>query len=290
MKGRFMSDINAEAFVARFSRFGSDPTPARYLDLFDSEGTVQHPGMARPLAGEEIRGFISTVLSGMPDFRLRPLRWCGRGDRVFVEAVSSGSVGQARAIWPAVYCLTLRGERVIRGRSYYDRAQVVAQLERANKAGASLGEERSAEASHGEDRLDMSAVEANLIKPYVEAWRDPQPERIAGFYAPGGCALVPGIGHPLSGTDIADYYRSRLAEIDALQQHCEAYAVSPGLVFFEWRMRGAIAGRTFDVGAAERLTLEGFRIAESAGYFDTLSFEALRDPSAASRTIFELAK
>lgn len=286
-----MANISAEAFVARFSRFGRDPTPARYLGLFDSEGTVQHPGMAHPLAGEEIRGFISTALSAMPDFRLQPLRGCARGDRVFVEAISSGSVGQARAVWPAIYCLTLRGDRVIRGRSYYDQAQIVSQLERRSEADASaLSEETSAEASRSDDRFDISAVETNLIKPYVDAWRDPHPERIVDFYAPGGCALVPGIGHRLSGTDIADYYRAKLAETDAFQQHCEACAVCPGLVFFEWRMRGAIAGRTFDIGAAERLTLDGYRIAESAGYFDTLAFEALRDPSAASRTVFELAK
>jgi limonene-1,2-epoxide hydrolase len=285
-----MSDIDAEAFVARFSRFGRDPTPAHYLDLFDPEGTVQHPGMARPLAGEEIHGFIATALSAMPDFRLRPLRWCARGDRVFVEAVSSGSVGDARAVWSAIYCLTLRGDRVIRGRSYYDRAQIVSQLERRREADAMTpGEEAPATASRS-DGSPVSEIETNFVQPYVDAWRDPRPEQIAEFYAPGGCALIPGIGHRRSGTDIADYYRARFAEIDAFQQHCEACAVSPGLVFFEWRMRGAIAGRTFDFGAAERLTLDGFRIAESAGYFDTLAFKALCDPSAASRTIFESSK
>jgi hypothetical protein len=38
---------------------------------------------------------------------------------------------------------------------------------------------------------------------------------------------------------------------------------------------------------AERLTLEGLNIAECAMYFDTLSFKPLREPSVASRNIFQ---
>jgi len=35
------------------------------------------------------------------------------------------------------------------------------------------------------------------------------------------------------------------------------------------------------------LTRDGYRIAESASYFDTLAFEALRDPSVVAATVFE---
>jgi hypothetical protein len=51
-----------------------------------------------------------------------------------------------------------------------------------------------------------------------------------------------------------------------------------------------MAGRPFDIGAAERLTLDGCRITESASYFDTLSLEAVRDRSVAPRTVFESAR
>jgi hypothetical protein len=48
-----------------------------------------------------------------------------------------------------------------------------------------------------------------------------------------------------------------------------------------------IDGRPFTAAAAERLLLNRSKIAVSRVYFDTLAFEALRDPSVASRTIFD---
>jgi hypothetical protein len=70
-----MEFVDWQGFLARFTEFGSDPTQARYLDLFDPEGTVRHPGMARALTRHEIPSFISVALSTMPDFRLRPVRY-----------------------------------------------------------------------------------------------------------------------------------------------------------------------------------------------------------------------
>jgi hypothetical protein len=291
-----MSDIDWEGFLAKFSQFGRDPTPARYLDLFDAEGSVQHPGMPRPLAGGEIRSFISTVLSAMPDFRLRPVRWCARDDTLFAEAASSGTVNGAHTTWPAIYCLTLRGNRVIRGRSYYDRAAVLSRPEpgladgREEADALARIEEASAEASRNGDHFDVPEIHANLIEPYIDNWRDPQPERFADFYAPAGCLSAPGVPGKLSGDDIVRHHRAELAKMDGLQRHCQTWAARRGLVFFEWRMAGSMAGRRFDIGAAERLTLDGFRITESASYFDTLSLEAVRDQSVAPRTVFESAR
>ena len=123
-------NIDPEGFVARFAKFGEAPTVERYVHLFTDDGTVQHPGMPRPLVGQEIQDFISGVLSAMPDFKLRPSGWGARDDIVFVEAQSAGSLGDRFASWPAIYCVQLRGDQVVRGRSFYDRADVFAQLER----------------------------------------------------------------------------------------------------------------------------------------------------------------
>ena len=282
-----MSDIDWEGFLARFSRFGRDPTPARYLDLFAADGTVQHPGMPQPLAGEEIGRFIATALSAVPDFRLEPTRWCARGDTLFVEAASSGTVHGARTIWPAIYCITLRGDRATRGRSYYDRAAVLAR--RASGLAepiASVSSKTSRHAAH----LGLPEIEANLIEPYVATWRDPQPERLADFYAPSGRLSAPGIAGELSGDDIVRHFRNQLAEMDRLRRQRLAWAARPGQAFIEWRMTGAIAGRPFDIGAAERLTLDGSRIAASTTYFDTLALAAVRDPSVALSTVFDTAR
>jgi hypothetical protein len=99
--------------------------------------------------------------------------------------------------------------------------------------------------------------------------------------------LVPGVSNALSGDAIADYYRGRLDETQDLQLRCETWMGRAGQVFFEWRMAGSIAGRPFDLGAAERLTLDGSRIVEGVSYFDTLSLRTLHDPSIAPRTIFD---
>lgn len=289
-----MSEVDWEGFLTRFAQFGRDPTPARYLDLFDTEGTVQHPGMPRPLAGEEIRSFIATALSAMPDFRLLPLRWCARDDILFVEAATSATVRGAYTTWPAIYGVTLRGSRVIRGRSYYDRASVLSPpeqglVERSREAHTATFDKHVCVEAKGH-HVDLPEIQANLIEPYIDNWCDPNPERLADFYTPAGRLFAPGIPGSLSGTDIVRHYRTELAQMDEFRLRCNAWAACPGQVFFEWRMVGSMAGRSFDIGAAERLTLDGNRIAESASYFDTLSLEAVRDPSAVPATVFESAR
>ena len=285
-----------QGFLARFFDFGNDPTPERYLDLFDPQGTVQHPGMARPLARPEIPAFISAALSTVPDFRLRPVHWCARGEAVFVEAASSGTVRGTHVTWPAMYCVNLRGDRVIRGRAHYDRAAVLSSFEpdlagRRDEAHArALSEEVPQDSCLNGLHVDAPVIQTNLVEPYIAHWRAPRPERLLDFYCPAGCLLVPGVPNALSGDAIADYYRDRLAETHDLQLRCETWMARAGRVFFEWRMTGSIAGRSFDLGAAEHLMLDGSRIAEGISYFDTLSLRALRDPSTATRTIFDPAQ
>jgi hypothetical protein len=92
-----MDFVDWQGFLTRFASFGSEPTPARYLDLFHRERTVQLSGMARALARHEIPSSISVALSTMPDFRLRAVRWCARGDVLFVDAASSGTFRGARS-------------------------------------------------------------------------------------------------------------------------------------------------------------------------------------------------
>jgi hypothetical protein len=293
-----MDFVDWQGFLTRFASFGSEPTPARYLDLFHSEGTVQHPGMARALARHEIPSFISVALSTMPDFRLRPVRWCDGGDVFFVEAASSGTVRGAQVTWPAIYCVNLRGDRVIRGRAYYDRAAVLsgfepALAERRNEAHARVLREKAARDDlHVWNGLhvDAPAIRQELVEPYIANWRAPRPERFLAFYAPAGRLLVPGVPNALSGDAIVDYYRDRLVETHGLQFRCEIWMAREGQVFFEWRVTGSIAGQPFDLGAAERLTLDGSRILEGVSYFDTVSLGALHNPAIGARTIFDSAQ
>jgi|SRR5665213_291275 len=288
-----MNFVDWQGFLARFSDFGRDPTQAGYLDLFAPQGTVQHPGMARPLAHHQIPSFIAAALSAMPDFRLRPVRWCARGEVLFVEAASSGTVRGTHLTWPAMYCVDLRGDRVIRGRAYYDRAAVFSAFEpdlaeRRKEAHARvLAAEAPQDSCRNGPHIDAPAIETRLVEPYIANWRAPRPERLSAFYVNGGHLLVPGVPSALSGDAITDYYRDWIAEIQNLQLHCESWMARADQVFFEWRMTGSIAGQPFDLGAAERLTLDESRLVEGVSYFDTLSLRTLRDPSIAPRTIFD---
>jgi hypothetical protein len=283
------TNVDVSGFLKRFSRFGRQPTVEGYVDLFEPNGTVQHPGMPRPLSGEQIQKFISAVLALMPDFRLQPVAWCSHGDIVFVEAMTSGSVREAHATWPAIYCVKLNGDRVVTGRSYYDRAGVFSQLQGERP---SQFEERVPGASVGAPKAgdggDIEKVIEEFVRPYVEAWRAPEKHRILDFYTQTGSILIPA-GERVPREDVVPT-RVEIADVGTLRQHCEAYAVCTHDVFFHWRITGSLDGRPFEVGAAERVTLDGLKIADGAMYFDRISIEAVRDPSLASRTIFDAAK
>jgi hypothetical protein len=47
---------------------------------------------------------------------------------VFVEAANQGAPGGERLEWNTVYCVTLRGDRVLRGRAYADRVPILGRL------------------------------------------------------------------------------------------------------------------------------------------------------------------
>lgn len=119
-----------ERFLERFRDFGRAPDPDKYEALFDpDDGTVLHPGMTRPLHRNQVRTYITTYLAGIPNFRFEIAAWAERDGTVFVEAHNSGNPGGgAPMTWGSVYCVTLRGDRVLRGRAYADRVPVLAAL------------------------------------------------------------------------------------------------------------------------------------------------------------------
>ena len=65
-----------KAFLANYTAFGRTPSVERYVDLFDPQGTVFHPGMAAPIGIKDIPTFIANVLTRLEDFQLIPMRWC----------------------------------------------------------------------------------------------------------------------------------------------------------------------------------------------------------------------
>lgn len=123
-------NADVQSFLERFADFGDAPDPDKYEDLFDpEEGTVLHPGMAAPLRREQVRAYMSSYLAGVPEFRFDIASWAESDGTVFVEARNSGRPAGGDVLdWGTVYCVTLRGDRVLRGRAYGDRVPLLARL------------------------------------------------------------------------------------------------------------------------------------------------------------------
>lgn len=122
-----MTDV--QRFLDRFADFGGKPDPDKYENLFDPvDGTVLHPGMTEPLHRNQVRAYMTAYLAGVPEFHFEIAEWAERDGTVFVEARNSGRPGGQRLEWGTVYCVTLRGDRVLRGRAYGDRVPLLARL------------------------------------------------------------------------------------------------------------------------------------------------------------------
>lgn len=120
------SDV--ERFLARFRRFGALPSVESYLALFHPDATLFDSGMPRPLTVPEIPEHIEGILKLVPDFRMTPQRSVFRAPTIFVEAHNAATLAGAPIVWASIYCIDLSGDRVIRGRRYYDRRPLFARL------------------------------------------------------------------------------------------------------------------------------------------------------------------
>jgi hypothetical protein len=120
---------NAETFVERFRAFGAEPCPDRYEDLFDpDDGTVMHPGMMTPLPRNQVKTYMVTYLSTVPDFRFEIVSWAECNGTVFIEAQNQGRPGGTPIEWGSVYRIVLRGDRVLRGQAFADRIPILAEV------------------------------------------------------------------------------------------------------------------------------------------------------------------
>lgn len=119
---------DVDRFLPRFVAFGAAPSVASYLALFHPDATLFDSGMPRPIRVPEIPEHIEGILRLVPDFRMTPERWRGHAGTLFVEARNRASLAGAELRWHSVYCMDLAGDRVMRGRRYYDRRPLFAAL------------------------------------------------------------------------------------------------------------------------------------------------------------------
>lgn len=272
-------------FLARFERFGEKPSVERYLALFHPDATLLDAGMERPLTVPEIPAHIEGILRLVPGFRMQPQRARERSGTVFVEAWNTGTIAGRPAAWRAVYCMDLDGDRVARGRRYYDRRPLFALL------GAELPALPPLAIEPGPLSAASSAA-PSLAQPPGDAFARFLAQRLAvaagdagafaALFRDDGCLQCPWAGRPLGRAELASRERALGAELPRLRLELERAAGDDALVFLEWRAHAELGGRPVAFGLAERFDLAAGEVLHARAYFDTLALGALlAAPSAA---------
>ncbi len=277
-----------EGFIRRYAEFGRNPSVEDYVRLFDPEGTVLHPGMTTPIGTDRISDFAARAFVNLRNYRLEPVRWGGRENTVFVEARNSAIVAGTRISWPVLYCAELRGEHVLQGRAYYDRAAILLHWTPAEMADRSPDAhsrvlEAGTTSGDGMREPAIAAALEEFASAYVEHWKRPNPARFPLFYHRDGRLINPELAHPLERDEMAPYYAEMMTQIPGLRCLLQDWAIGGRFLFFEWVVTGSVGGKLFELGMAERLTMDGALARESVGYFDSLGIHDLLDPETALR-------
>jgi hypothetical protein len=234
-------DTDAAAFLERFRAFGAAPGVATYLALFHPEATLFDSGMERPLGVPEIPEHIEGIVKLVPDFRMVPERWRGRGSTLFVEARNSGTLGCGPMQWRSVYCMDLRGDRVLRGRRYYDRRPLFARLGAALPALPGIG---AGDDEPGDEPLEPAPA-ATSAESFVESVAAGRTRRRPW---PALARALPGLSASVA-----------------------QWAGDDELVFVEWEASGKVGGVLFPLGVVERFDRRGGAAAGARAYLDTLA-------------------
>jgi hypothetical protein len=285
-----MTGENWESMLARFRAFGAAPSVAGYLDLFDPDGAVQHPGMPRPLRAAAIGEFIEGALAAIPDFTLTPLRWCARDNLLFVEARCTGTVGDRPVAWPALYRLITRAGRVLDGRAFYDRAAVLAHTDaaltaRRDEPHATMLDNLIADTAPAV-HVDDPRVVSEFLQRYANTWSDPRSERFAPFYLPGATMIEPLMRHPITYPEITAHYRTLLSELPDPRLHLRQWAYRPGVLFAEWTAVATVNRQPVRIARTDCFLLAGTRVRERAGYLDSLSIPTADNARFTDSTVF----
>jgi hypothetical protein len=88
-----------------------------------------NPDMVRPLRRSEIPGYYASLLSAMPDLRLKRLDWAGDQHALYVEWRASGAFVGKSFQFNLVDRFEFVDGRVIYGQAYFDRVVLLSLLD-----------------------------------------------------------------------------------------------------------------------------------------------------------------
>jgi ketosteroid isomerase-like protein len=115
-----MNDVQAQAFVARFTELWKDPDPDGYADLWHNGGVLRHPTMGNDLQQEGIPDYVRRLKAIAPDISLSVERWAASEDAVLIEWTLRATFRGESIEVPGVDRFTLRGDRATEGVAYFD--------------------------------------------------------------------------------------------------------------------------------------------------------------------------
>jgi len=272
---------NVEQWVEKFAGFGAQPSVSRYVALFDPEGTVFDSGMERPLTVNEMAPHMEGILTLMPDLHITVNRWRTRNHTVFVDAQNSATIAGRKILWDAVYCVTLRGNRVIRGRRYYDRAPLLAQVHPTLPSlplyEPVIDQDLEQATAAGTSAPGLSLAE--FLEHYARVWQNPQPRQFATFYHAHGRMLNPDMVRPLRRAEIPGYYASLLSAIPDLRLEQLDWAGDEHALYVEWHASGTFVGKPFQLNLVDRFEFVEGRVIYGQAYFDTVVLLSALDPA-----------
>jgi limonene-1,2-epoxide hydrolase len=270
-----------EIVLERFAEFGRAPTKEKYLAQFDPAMTLFHPGMAAPIGLDQIPEFIDKSLSQWTDYRHTPIYWAVNGETMFVETANSAQVGDRKLTWSQSNIMTIKGEHIVRGRSNYDRAEVFAQVDPAGPAKPNahvtlLDGATPMGASASDDGTYVARLEEAFVRPYIENWKHPDPQRFKDFYASGARMINPGFERAIGPDELAEFYINQPADHPGVNMRLENWAAAPGgVLFFEWAAQREVGGRLFEFPVVDRFRLNDMLAVDAVAYYDLMSLEKL---------------
>src|SRR5262245_11126068 len=272
---------HVEQWVEQFRGFGEQPSASRYVALFDPEGTVFDYGMERPLKVKEMAPHMEAILKLMPDLHITVARWRAQADTVFVEAHNTATVGGQKMLWDAVYCVTLREGRVIRGRRYYDRAPLLARMAPAFPAMPPYDPviDRDIEQGTGTKGAEPGDSPAEFLERYGRLWQNPQPRQFADFYHPRGRMWNPGMSRPIRTAEIPGYYTWLLSSIPDLRMRQLTWAGDRHVLYVEWQAGGHFAGKPLRLNVVDCFEFIEGGVIYGTAYFDTVTLLGLVNPA-----------
>ena len=248
---------DTDRFLARFRTFGAEPSVATYLALFDPAATLFDSGMERPITVPEIPEHIEAILNLAPDFRMTPERWRRRGPTLFVEAHNQATLRDQLVAWPSVYVMDLRGDRVIRGRRYYDRRPLVSRVFPSVPP-----EPPFAFALPPAPHLDATTDPESFVRTRSASLKTiPRSEPQASGEVHRARTRTSNPPQPKFVPRSEPQASGEVHELQLL-----AWAGDPSLLFLEWRARGEVGAKPIEFGIAER-----FDLGTGRSYFDTLA-------------------